>query len=132
LSGRFSPDVAQSGVLRKARPDILKHRRIGDWKTTVDASPAAFAKTARRLLYRISCIYYCDVVTAASGHFIDPEDFRFIAVESDGMHDVAVYPVSLHSCNTARLEIDAALSAIARSHEGGWTGYDLAQPPITI
>ena len=119
-----------TGVLRKVRPDIFKNSTIGDWKTTVDASPVAFARASRRLLYRVSARYYLDVVTDVLKKPMT--DFKLIACENEGLFEVAVYPVHESSLAEARQEVDAALSAIARANEGGWRGYALNQNPIFI
>jgi hypothetical protein len=125
----FSRDPA-TGVLRKVRPDLFQESVLGDWKTTVNASQSEFIRSCKKYLYRISARYYMDVFTAATDR--PAHEFKLIAVESEGLHDVAVYPISENSLMTARGEIDQALSAIARARDGGWTGYALNQAPIFI
>lgn len=119
-----------SGVLRKCRPDVFKGLSIIDYKTCFDASPKVFGYQAKKLLYRISAMYYLEVARDATNR--DFNDFRFIAVESDGFHEVAVYQVSEHSMMKARGEIQFALNSIAQAAIGGWTGYQLNPEPLQI
>ncbi len=119
-----------SGVLRKCRPDLFKDLTIADYKSCFDASPKVFSYQAKKLMYRISAQYYLDVARCASGR--DFNEFKFIAVESQGLHEVAVYPVDDRSMIHAQEEIQGALNAIAAAQIGGWTGYALNQSPILI
>ncbi len=121
-----------TGVLRKCRPDNWKGAIMTDYKTCADASRAGFARQARKLMYRISAAYYMDVANDAldtQGRF---EEFKFIAVESEDLHEVAVYDATDNSLEVARGEIFGALTAIANSMKGGWTGYPLYSEPLSI
>lgn len=119
-----------TGILRKARPDLIKGNIIGDWKTAMDATRSGFSRQARKLLYRISAMYYIDVVHDATG--ADVNQFHYIVPENQNEHQVAYYEIHEGSLITAKDEITTALEAIATASKGGWTGFPLHQQPISI
>jgi hypothetical protein len=119
-----------TGILRKCRPDLFESNSIYDFKSTFDASAKVFGYMAKKLLYRIQAMYYLDVARDATGQPFD--EFKFIAVESEGINEVALYTVHELSLITAKNEINNALQAIANSQQGGWTGYPLQNEPLLI
>ncbi len=124
-----------TGILRKCRPDNMKQQDMSDYKSTFDASPAGFSRQARKLMYRISAAYYMDTTNdalRAIGNNSFVQTFKFIAVENDDLHEVAVYDASDRSLEVARAEIQTALNHIRNATTGGWTGYPLYQEPISI
>jgi hypothetical protein len=120
-----------TGILRKCRPDVVNGAIISDYKSTMDACESAFTRTAKRLLYRVSAAYYLDTTNGAQKQRAF-EEFKFIAVESQGLHEVAVYDIDDRSLERARSEIQVASFAIANASTGGWTGYPLYTEPLYI
>ncbi len=77
-----------NGVSCKCRPDFITADRllVMDVKTTKDASPEAFGKSAWNLGYHIQAAFYRRVIGAATG---TTPDFIFGCVESESPHLVA-------------------------------------------
>jgi exodeoxyribonuclease VIII len=77
----------------KCRPDYIKKLKddyiVVDLKTTTDARPEAFAKSAYTLGYHIQAAHY---ITGVKTAFEAPiKNFVFIAVESSSPYTVTVY-----------------------------------------
>jgi len=112
------------GVLQKARADMIIPQRsvIADLKTTVDASPAGFAKAVTKYGYHISAAYYLQTFTLALGHEI--KDFLWIAVENTAPYGVAIYAASAEQLaigkGRAAMAVDAYKQCIA---SGNWPCY---------
>lgn len=85
---RLEPDVA---VPCKSRLDWI-NKRLGcviDLKSTDDARPGAFGKTAARFDYPLQAAVYLRGYAMAGG--TPPEAFIFIVVERDPPHGIGVY-----------------------------------------
>lgn len=113
-----------SGPLRKARID-WDRSDIGaliDLKTTSDASPAAFARSAANYQYHIQAAYYLDTWREAGG---DAETFWFIAVEKTPPFGIAVYELPANAIEDGRR---LYREAIARHNvcqdSGEWPAYE--------
>jgi len=80
---------AKYGIPCKSRIDIRNHGGIADLKTTQDASPEAFARSAANLLYHVQAAFN----NSGHEHLLDSSMafFAFIAVESEPPHAVACY-----------------------------------------
>lgn len=61
---------------------------IVDWKSTVDASPAGFARSAAKYGYHQQAAWYVDMLECARGIRVP---FVFVAVESTWPYSVGVY-----------------------------------------
>lgn len=111
----------------KARLDAIGSdaewkRFIVDLKTTVDASPAGFARKAWELGYHLQAAWYVDALAESRG--CGTPAFYFVAVEKDsGL-------VSVHQATDAFLEAGReayrkAMDQFAEAwHTGIWPGYD--------
>lgn len=78
----------ETGLLCRCRPDWQNGPVLVDLKTTKDASPRGFGRSAASLRYHVQSAFYGDGVNAAGG---TATDFAFIAVEKDPPYAVAVY-----------------------------------------
>jgi exodeoxyribonuclease VIII len=95
----------QHDVLCKARYDAIAEHVI-DLKTTQNASPDAFGKSAASFMYHVQAAHYwsgCEHALNSS-----PTKFLFVAVESQPPHAVAVYAMGsdailagMHLCSSA-------------------------------
>lgn len=77
----------------KCKPDGIcesLHLLI-DLKTTEDASPTAFGRSALKYRYDVQAAFYSDIYEAVYKH--RPEGFIFIAVEKTPPYAVAVYVI---------------------------------------
>ena len=75
----------------KCKPDgITSLNIVVDLKTTDDASPYAFGRSAAKYRYDVQAALYTDVLEA-NGHIV--EGFVFIAVEKNPPYAVAVYVI---------------------------------------
>ena len=129
LMGRFGvPEVslfwtdAQTELECKCRPDYLTDDGwIVDVKTTEDASPQAFAKSAWTYRYHVQAGWYLRGVSQSG---MTPRGFIFIAVEKKPPHAVAVYLADDVMVKAGLDEADRCLARIAESIETEhWPGY---------
>lgn len=77
----------------KCKPDGICEslHLIIDLKTTEDASPVAFGRSALKYRYDVQAAFYSDIYEAVYKH--RPEGFIFIAVEKTPPYAVAVYVI---------------------------------------
>ncbi len=95
----------RGGVKCKARIDAVAGSMLLDIKTTQDASPAEFGKSAYNYSYHTQAEWYCDA--------LDVERFVFIAVESLPPYDVVCYAVPAGMLEVARRINDLRLERLA-------------------
>jgi len=79
----------ETGTLIKCRLDYRKGNMIIDLKSTLDASPEGFGKSASTYRYDVQSVWYPDVVKLATGE--DTTHFIFVAVEKSPPHAIGVY-----------------------------------------
>lgn len=112
-----------NGVACKCRPDFMTADglMVMDVKTTSDASPESFGKSAWSIGYHIQAAFYRRVIQSATG--ITP-DFIFGCVESDRPYLTAYYTVPQYLLDYADGVIDALLEQYAECLRSGiWHGY---------
>jgi len=112
-----------NGVSCKCRPDFITADRllVMDVKTTKDASPEAFGKSAWNLGYHVQAAFYRRVIGAATG---TTPDFIFGCVESESPHLVAYYSVPQYLLDYADGLIDTLLERYAECLAADlWPGY---------
>ena len=114
---------AATGVPCRARPDLATAdwSLLIDYKTTVDASPAGFAKSLGNFWYHCQQAWYMDAVKHFTGR--DPA-FVFIAQEKNPPYLVGVYVV-----DQTAIELADAMNRKARltwrrcTETDDWPGY---------
>lgn len=127
----FWPDHG-TGLPCRARMDGIRpeQRVLLDVKTTVDASPDEFVRSAGKFKHHWQAAFYRAGIAAAPGGF-RPEAFFFIAVERDEPHLVAVYELSRTALMQGERDIREALEEYARCEASGiWPGY--ADEPVML
>lgn len=128
----FSRDQ-ETGLLKKIKVDAYKPMLPSDLKSTMNASPQAFARDSRKFLTRVSAAFYCEVLT---DHFQKiHRDFYLIACEKVEPREIAVYRVDDDSIDRGVEDVRRALRIIRRVLDGGiasWKGYDLSVTNISI
>lgn len=108
----------------KARLDAVSYRDeeafIVDLKTTVDASPAGFARKAWELGYHLQAAWYVDALATCT---VDAPRFYFVAVEKDsGL--VSVHQATDDFIAAGREAYRKAMDQFAEAwHTGIWPGY---------
>jgi hypothetical protein len=104
---------------------------VVDIKTTDDASPDAFGKSAANYGYDVGSAWYSDVLEAHYGRA--PEHFVFIAVEKPEPHAIGIYFVEP--------EVMAAGRVIARRNfhrilewraANNWPDYGINPMPLRL
>jgi hypothetical protein len=116
----------EEGLALKCRPDAWKPGQLVDLKTTVNADPREFGKTAYNFGYHQSAAHYQDGVLAATGELLS---FVFVLVEK-----TAPYLVSVVQLDDEAVQAGRALNERAKriyqecTETGNWPGYPEAEP----
>lgn len=106
----------------RVRPDWIAPTFTADLKSTIDASPEAFAKSVVRYGYDFQDAYYSDVLEAASKEKRD--EFFFVVCEKAYPFAVAVYTLGKEDIEYARGEYVYQLERFAVCRATGvWPGY---------
>lgn len=113
-------ETEHAGIFGAARADVLAREAetVVDLKTTGDASPWAFGRSAAENGYHLSAPWYLDGFTAAGCRV---RYWWMLALEADddaGHYDVALYALDDLVVARARERMKRALDAWARCHEG--------------
>jgi exodeoxyribonuclease VIII len=129
----------EHGVLSQCRPDLwLRETAVMvDLKTTLDASPAGFAKSTAQYRYHVGAAFYPDVLSWATGEAI--RTFVFIAVEKTPPHAVGVYHVTPSEIDTHEVLIqgwheyreDLGIYADCLQHDL-WPAYSNRIEPLQL
>jgi len=108
----------------KCKPDGIcepLHLLI-DLKTTEDASPIAFGRSALKYRYDVQAAFYSDIYEAVYGH--RPEGFIFIAVEKTPPYAVAVYVIEDGDIEVGRQKYKADLETWRECRQSNeWNGF---------
>lgn len=97
-----------------------------DWKTTIDASPMAFARSAAKYGYHQQAAWYTDL---AHGHYGVKLPFIFVAVENTAPYSVGIYQLAADQLDAARNINESIVTAYRRWLENAdvhHTGNDFA------
>lgn len=123
---------ADTDVDCRCRPDavLAGNRALIDIKSSVDASPQAFAKSIAKYGYHRQADWYLRGVEAATG--IRPESFIFVVVESAPPYAVGVYVIDDESIAEGRYQNMVALDRVAQCRASGkWPSYSESIEPIS-
>lgn len=113
---------SQTGVECKCRPDYLKNNIVIDLKTTINASPEEFVKSAYNYRYYVQAWWYLEGLRQNG---IDVTDFIFIAVEKEAPYTVCVYCADELMLELGEREARRNLNAYAECLKSGiWYGYE--------
>ena len=114
-----------TGLYCRGRVDGLRRdqRLIVDVKTTVDASPPEFAKSAANYRHHWQEAFYRRGMSEAPGGF-EVDRFIFIAVEREPPFLIGIYELSPSAVAQGEREVTRALSEYAECKRTGiWPGY---------
>jgi hypothetical protein len=110
----------EDGLMLKCRPDAWKPGVITDLKTTIDANPNEFGKTAFSYGYFMSAAHYIDGIKAAG----EDVKFVFVNVEKSAPHLVSVVELDDESLEYGRLMLERAKRIYRECEASGvWPGY---------
>lgn len=119
-----------AGLDLKARFDLLRDDCIVDLKTTDDASPRAFASSIAKFGYHLQAAHYRRM---ASHLGLGDLPFRFIAVEKEAPHAVAVYELDSADLLLAEQQLQAALHRLQACKEfNAWPAYSRQIETISL
>lgn len=116
----------EEGLALKCRPDAWKPGQLVDLKTTINADPREFGKTAYKYGYHQSAAHYIDGVKAATGEELP---FTFVLVEKTAPYLVSVVRLDDEAVEAGRALNDRAKRIYRECVESGyWPGYPDAEP----
>lgn len=111
----------EDGLMLKCRPDAWKPSLLVDLKTTRDANPNEFGKTAHEYGYHQSAAHYIDGVKAATGEELP---FHFVLVEKTAPYLVSVVELDSEAVYLGRMLNDRAKRIYRECMEtNNWPGY---------
>jgi exodeoxyribonuclease VIII len=129
----------ETGVLCKCRPDFLADfdqvgfpvQFIVDVKSTADASPEEFKRSAYKWKYHTQAAWYLDGVEAATG--VRPDSFIFLVVEKDPPFAVAFYFADEDQLLAGRALYRKQLRTFAEcAASNTWHGYEAKVLPLGL
>ena len=110
----------------KCRPDAWQPGKLWDLKTTINADPNEFGKTAHNYGYHQSNAHYVDGVKALTGEELP---FCFILVEKTAPYLVSVVELDWEAVNLGRALNDRAKRIYREcAATNTWPGYAPAEP----
>lgn len=110
-----------TGVFCRCRPDWLAVDAVIDVKTTTDASPRAFQRSALNYRYWVQAAFYLDGLAAND---VNVCDFVFAAVEKTSPYAVVAYPAAKEMIEAGRAEYKRLLKLLAAcERDNSWPGY---------
>lgn len=116
----------EDGLPLKCRPDAWKTGLLIDLKTTINADPNEFGKTAHNFGYHQSAAHYIDGVKAVTGEELP---FKFVLVEKTAPYLVSVVELDWEAIDIGRQLNDRAKRIYRECVESGnWPGYPTAEP----
>jgi exodeoxyribonuclease VIII len=122
-----------TGELIKCRTDYIHDsgRMIVDVKTTKDASPEGFGKSAANLRYTVQTAWYHRVLDAAFGEH--PKDWVFLAVEKEPPYAIGVYFTEVDQVERAAIAAQRNLETIAACRQSGqWPDWGFEPRPLAL
>ena len=124
---------SETGELIKCRTDYLHDSgaMIVDLKSTDDASPDGFAKSAANFRYPVQTAWYHDVMDGAFGEH--PEHWVFMAVEKKPPYAIGLYFAQREDVQRARLAARRDFMRIVEHRRSGqWPDYAAEALPLTL
>lgn len=129
-TSHFWKDI-RTGLDCKCRPDYLRSGFCVDFKTTQDASPQAFEKSAYKYRYHVQSYWYLHGLKMCGIQDID--DFAFVAVEKEPPYAVAVYYADDLMLRLGKLEAEADLERMSQCVDSGvFYGYPDSIQPLSL
>lgn len=119
-----------TGMLCRCRPDFTVGRVLLDLKTTDDASPVAFGRSAAKYRYEVQGAFYLDGMNAAGANI---DEFAFIVVEKKPPYAVAVYVMEPDHFDAGRIKYNNDLATLKDAVESdSYKGYGDEPQPLLL
>jgi hypothetical protein len=116
----------ENGLPLKCRPDAWQPTRLVDLKSTINADPREFGKTAYNFGYHQSAAHYIDGVQKVTGETLP---FTFVLVEKTAPYLVSVVELDPEAIEMGRALNDRAKRIYQECKESGdWPGYHNTEP----
>lgn len=116
----------ENGLPLKCRPDAWQPSRLVDLKSTINADPREFGKTAYNFGYHQSAAHYIDGVKEATGEELP---FTFVLVEKTAPYLVSVVELDWEAIELGRALNDRAKRIYRECKEAdNWPGYPPSEP----
>lgn len=123
----------ETGELVKCQVDAMHDggSHIVDVKSTDDASPAGFGKSAFNYRYDWQPPWYQDVLDAALGDH--PKYWVFMAVEKDPPYEIGLYYIEDHQIERGRIQARAQFMRIVNAaRANAWPGFGDEVMPLEL
>ncbi len=123
----------ETGELIKCRTDYMHDSgaMIVDLKTTDDASPNGFGKSAANFRYPIQTAWYNGVLDAAFGEH--PTDWVFLAVEKKPPYAIGIYFTEADQVARANIAARRDLQRIVEHKRSGeWPDFGITPQPLAL
>ena len=123
----------ETGELIKCRTDYMHDSgsMIVDLKSTEDASPDGFGKSAANFRYPVQIAWYHDVMDAAYGEH--PEHWVFMAVEKKPPYAIGIYFTDPADVQRARVAARRDFMRIVEAKRAGvWPDYGAEALPLSL
>lgn len=122
-----------SGELIKCRTDYMHDSgaMIVDLKTTEDASPGGFGKSAANFRYPVQTAWYNRVLDCAFGEH--PENWVFLAVEKQPPYAIGIYFMEPDVVARASIAAQRDFESIVKHRRSGeWPDYGIDPQPLLL
>jgi len=120
----------ETGLLCRCRPDYMKGSAIIDLKTTTDASPREFGRSAAKFRYDVQGAYYLDGYNAAGGNVTA---FAFAVVEKSPPYNVEVYTMEDEHFQAGRWKYRQNLADLKQAIDSDkFGGYSESGEPMPL
>lgn len=117
---------SDTGILCKARPDILGATLVGDLKTAYDGSPWTFSKALLDYGYHIQAAMIREGLKAING--IDMKYFWFIVIEKSAPYVVSTYKLDEPALDKGYEEFKRLLALYKHClDQNDWPGYEMQE-----
>lgn len=137
INGVSEPSIfwtdEKTGLLCKCRPDRWRRdlEIVVDVKTTVDASPAAFQRTAWSSMFHLSAAYYMEGIYQHTG--VMPQAFVLLAIEKEPPYLCVPYLLDDDMIERGRDLFRSLLDDLADCKKTDvWPGYASGEGVLTL
>lgn len=119
----------ETGILCKARPDILHNNMVCDLKSALHADLYSFQHAIRDYGYHIQCAYMQDGIKAVLGKVI--ESFTFIVIEKERPFAIAIYTIAEEAIQEGKKIYKQALLDIQKcTNDNFWPSYPINEASL--